>query len=160
VSDEADILSTALEDYLETIHELDRELDEVRVSDIASRLGVKLPPVTRAVQALERRGFVEHEARGDVRLSSKGQRVAAALSHRHADVLELLTAVFGVVEDIAQADTCRVEHGLSPESAQRLHEFLEHYRRLDDATRERLKPAKRAAAFDDLQPGQGPGWRA
>lgn len=153
-------LSTALEDYLETILRLEDARGEVRVSNIAERLGVRLPPVTRAVQALDRQGYVIHEARREVRLTEKGRRMAAALSHRHEDVAYFLTEVLGVPPSVAEADTCQVEHGISAETAQRLHEFLEHYQALDSAARQRLRPDGGDAAFAFLPSGRTHGWRA
>ncbi|HLU49088.1 MAG TPA: metal-dependent transcriptional regulator [Planctomycetota bacterium] len=153
-------LSTAHEDYLETIHQLSEELEIVRVTDIASRLGVKLPSVTRAVQALRRQGFVAHEARRDVRLTASGRRMAEALSHRHADLVRFLVEVLGVPADIAEADTCQMEHGLSAESAQRLHEFLDHLQGLDPSTLRKLRPERSAHEFEHLPDGKSAGWRA
>ncbi len=39
-------LTSAMEDYLETIFDLDRQKKVVRVKDIAKRLSVKMPTVT------------------------------------------------------------------------------------------------------------------
>lgn len=153
-------LSTAQEDYLETIYNLCDERDQVRITDIAERLGVRLPPVTRAVQALEKLGFVQREERRTVRLTETGRRMAQALVHRHSDLLFLLTEVLGVPEAEAEADTCQMEHGISPITAQRLHEFLEHYNSLDDETRQALQADEVRAAFRFLPDGKGSGWRA
>lgn len=153
-------LSSSLEDYLETIHRLERELGEVRASDIAERLGVKRPPVTRAIQSLRTEGYVYHEARREVRLTELGRKMAAALSHRHADIAYLLEEVLGVSAEVAEADACQLEHGMSAETAQKLHEFLEHYMKLSEEVRGRLRPGKAAAAFDHLPGGKSAGWRA
>ena len=153
-------LSTSLEDYLETILHLEEELGEVRASDIADRLRVKRPSVTRAVQTLRRQGYVHHEARREVRLTDSGRRMAAALSHRHADIVYLLTEVLGVPPAVAEEDTCQMEHGISSVTAQRLHEFLEHYGKLDPSIRDGLRPRKVAAAFEHLPGGKSAGWRA
>ena len=158
----SDGLSSALEDYLETIYNLLQEggRDGARVTDIAERLGVKPPPATRAVQALEKLGYVERDERRQVHLTTAGRRLAAALVHRHSDLVFLLTEVFGVPEDVAEADTCQMEHGLSATTAQRLHEFLEHYQSLDPRTRAKLRADHARAAFRFLPEGKGSGWRA
>jgi Mn-dependent DtxR family transcriptional regulator len=152
--------SASQEDYLETIYHLEKQQDVVLVSDIAERLRVQRPPATRAVQALKRKGFVAHEARGDVSLTALGRSAAEALAHRHADLYYLLSAVLGVPPDVAESDTCQMEHGISPLTAQRLHEFLEHYRALDESVREKLRAGKISAAFRHLPEGRIPGWRA
>ncbi len=153
-------LSTAQEDYLETILQLELETDQVRISEIAHRLGIQQPSVTRAVQALNTLGYVDHEERRSVRLTEKGRLLAAALRHRHADLFGLLTAVLGVSPEVAEADTCQMEHGVSPETAQRLHEFLEHLDVLDATTRQSLQPKPVSDAFEFLPDGKGAGWRA
>ena len=155
-------LPTSQEDYLETIHNLAREQDDegVRVTDIAERLRLKLPPVTRAVQALEKLGFVERDGRRLVRLTDVGRRMAEALVHRHADLVYLLTEVLGVPHEVAEGDTCQMEHGISPLTAQRLHEFLEHYKELDEETRDALRAEHARSAFRFLPEGKGSGWRA
>ncbi|MEM7230750.1 MAG: metal-dependent transcriptional regulator [Planctomycetota bacterium] len=157
-------LSSSQEDYLETISDLSDELEVVRISDIAGRLGVKAPPVTRAVQELCRQGLLIHVVRREVRLTERGRKLALALSHRHHDIVTLLTDVLGVDDETAEADACKIEHGLSPTSAQRLHEFLEHISRLDGTTRKRLRARRTRSVFDDLPEGQaesrGSGWRA
>ena len=154
-------MSAALEDYLEIILALEPDDgDGVRITDIAEKLGVRPPPVTRAVQALLRLGYVSHEPRRTVRLTDTGREMAAALHHRHRDIYRFLTRVLGVQSDVAEADTCQIEHGLSAETAQRLHEFLEHVDSLDDTTRRRMRPVKRKEAFGNLPQGLTSGWRA
>lgn len=152
--------SAAQEDYLETIFALEQERDEVLVSEIAERLGVQRPPATRAVQALRRMGYVEHEARRKVQLTELGRSVAEALTHRHSDLLYLLTEVLSVPSEVAEADTCQMEHGISPLTAQRLHEFLEHYNALDEQSKANLRAGNSTAAFHFLPDGKGAGWRA
>ncbi len=155
-----DSLSIAQEDYLETIYKLSLEGDRVRVTDIAARLGVRLPPVTRAVQNLERLNMVERDDGRGIVLTEQAKRLAQALAHRHADLRTLLIRVLGVDPEIAEADTCKMEHGISPETAQRLHEFLEEYAQLDPETRSRLRGNREEAEFDFLPHGRGTGWRA
>jgi DtxR family Mn-dependent transcriptional regulator len=153
-------LSTAQEDYLETIHKLSGDTGSVRITDIAERLGVRLPPVTRAVQGLEKLGFVERQERREVRLTESGRRRAEALVHRHADLVYLLTEVLGVPKRAAEQDTCQMEHGISAVTAQRLHEFLEHFKSLDEEARSLFRADAASAAFRFLPGGKSSGWRA
>jgi Mn-dependent DtxR family transcriptional regulator len=153
-------LSIAQEDYLETIYKISKEQDTVRITDIAERLGVRLPPVTRAVKNLEKLGLVERDERREIVLTPQASRLAQALAHRHADLFSFLTEVLGMDELAAEADTCQMEHGISPQTAQRLHEFLEEHAQLDDETRLRLRGNRENPAFRFLPDGRGSGWRA
>ena len=155
-----DSLSTAQEDYIETIFNLSGELDKVRVTDIAERLGVRMPAVTRAVQGLERLRMIERDDGRGICLTPLARKLAGALVHRHSDLVTFLTEVLGVDERIAETDTCQMEHGISPETAQSLHEFLKEYARLDEKTREQLRSGRTESEFRFLPDGKGSGWRA
>ena len=89
-----------------------------------------------------------------------GQKLAEALVHRHSDLVYFLTEVLGVDEGIAEADTCQMEHGISAETAQSLHEFLKEYAQLDETTRQRLRSSNTKSEFRFLPDGKGSGWRA
>ena len=102
------ILSTAQEDYIETIFNLSGELDKVRVTDIAERLGVRMPAVTRAVQGLEKLRMIERDDGRGICLTSLARKLAGALVHRHSDLVTFLTEVLGVDERTAEADTCQM----------------------------------------------------
>ena len=54
-------LTPVMEDYLETIYELDQGKKVVRVKDIAQSLGVKMPTVTRMLKTLRDRELVAYQ---------------------------------------------------------------------------------------------------
>ena len=155
-----DVLSTAQEDYIETICNLASGMERVRVTDIAERLGVRMPAVTRAVQSIEKLGLVKRDDGRGITLTPMGQKLAGALVHRHSDLVYFLTEVLGVDEGIAEADTCQMEHGISAETAQSLHEFLKEYAQLDETIRQRLRSSNTKSEFRFLPDGKGSGWRA
>ncbi len=158
------MLSPAREDYIEAIWSLGQRRGEVRVTDIARRLGVRLPTVTRTVASLARMRLLEHRHRGTVRLSPSGQNMAQCLSHRHEDLVTLLRVILCLPARKAERDACKLEHGLSPVAAQRLHEFL---LLLDDnppmkgdlVGRMKARSARRSRAFTSLGITRSDGWR-
>jgi DtxR family Mn-dependent transcriptional regulator len=153
------------EDYLEIIFGLALESGAgVRTTDIAERLGCKLPTVTRTIRKMVQAGFVEHETRGLIRLTQSGRRAAQDLAHRHADTVTFLVGVLGLTREEAEVDACQVEHGLSPLAAQRLHEFLEHVQSLDENQRDVItrfarKRSIKVTDFAHLPAGRTAGWR-
>lgn len=54
-------LTSVMEDYLETIFNLEIDKKVVRVKDIAGRLKVKMPSVTSMLKTLSERGLVNYE---------------------------------------------------------------------------------------------------
>ncbi len=130
-------LTIAQQDYLEIILRLEQDADgqQVRITDIATGLGTRLPTVTRTIQRLTALGLTEHPNRGGVSLTKTGRTIAAEITHRHEDLFDFFHQVLGLPQEIAEQDTCQIEHGLSEESAQRLHEFMDYFHGLDKASK-------------------------
>lgn len=159
-------LTTAQEDYLETTLRLEAELSPelVRITDIANALGTKLPTVSRTVNRLTEMGLLIHPARGRVELSDFGRTLAQEITHRHTDLVEFFVTVLGLPAEIAETDTCQIEHGLSPQAAQRLHEFIEYIESLSQSERKvferfRSRAGRKNRAFKHLPQNKAAGWR-
>ncbi|MBP8613543.1 MAG: metal-dependent transcriptional regulator [Firmicutes bacterium] len=122
-------LSSSIEDYLEAIlvlSELDSAEQSVRVTDIADKLQIAKPSVTAALNVLKERGFVTQERYGKVYLTPEGRKHALGVQRRHRVLRKFLVDVLGVGEEVAENDACLMEHAVSPETMQKLIEFLEN----------------------------------
>lgn len=80
------------EDYLEAILVIRAERGFCRNVDIAERLGVTRPSVTKALANLSSRSLVEVAGR-DVRLTPEGRRLAGATLEKHEFFRRLLRAI-------------------------------------------------------------------
>lgn len=98
------------EDYVELIAELIHEQGEARPVDIASRLGVKVPTVTKTLDRLARDGLITRAKYRSVFLTEEGQSLASECGRRHEIVLRFLLSL-----------------GLDPETAKRDAEGIEHH---------------------------------
>lgn len=157
-------LTAIQEDYLEMILRLSGDQSGVRTTDLAARLGCRLPTVTRTVRRMVEAGYAAHQSRGLIRLTKRGRGAAENIAHRHADTLDFLSRILGLSPEQADVCACQVEHGLSPLAAQRLHEFLEFVQSLDGRRRAVItRFARRASATADdfpfLPTGKTIGWR-
>lgn len=159
-------LTAVQEDYLEAIYRLERETPDraIRITDIAARLGTKPPTVTRAVRRLAALALLHHPLRGRVGLSAQGRKMAVEIVHRHEDIVSFFTTILGLRTHEAEIDACQIEHGLSARTAQRLHDFLEHFDSLPTAERRNMTgflkvEMKTAGEFRTLTRSRGNGWR-
>jgi DtxR family Mn-dependent transcriptional regulator len=118
-------LTPTMEDYLEALFILGKELKAIRVKDIAKRMNVKLPTVTSMLNTLVRRGLVNHEKYEYVELTNKGLKIAREVDRYHRVLRSFLTDILQI--DIEQADeeACKMEHAISPATLERLVEFME-----------------------------------
>lgn len=100
------------EDYVELIAELIHEQGEARPVDIAARLGVRAPTVTKALDRLAREGLITRERYRSVFLTEEGRRLALACRRRHAIVLRFLIRL-GLDAETAERDAEGIEHHVS-----------------------------------------------
>ncbi len=159
-------LTAVQQDYIETIYRLskDSKKKKIRITDIAEKLGTKLPTVTRTVKKLSELGYVTHQSHGGVLLTPKGQKIASELAHLHNDLFLFFTQILGMTKKQAMIDACQAEHAFSSLSAQKLHEFLIYYQNLSENEKDifsRFKQIKnKKNEFKNLPPNQTSGWRA
>lgn len=160
-------LTATQEDYLEVIFQLslDDPLGSVRITDIARELQTKLPTVTRTVRKLTALGLLEHTHRQGVSLSDAGRKIASDIRHRHTDLVTFFTDFLGLEKRAAEQDACKIEHGISPRTAERLHEFLEYFAALPQPDKQRITAFQttgefpRERQFKNLLQSRVRGWR-
>lgn len=119
-------LTPNMEDYLETISLLAKKNRVVRVKDIAKKLKVKMPSVTSALQKLKERRLIVYEKYGYVDLTEEGVMLAARVYSRHSCLADFFEHVLKIGKDEADAEACRVEHHLSPQSCRQLKRLVEY----------------------------------
>jgi DtxR family Mn-dependent transcriptional regulator len=116
-------MTQSLEDYLEMVSFISDD-GAVRVTDIASRLGVSKPSVFAALKILEEQGFLKHERYSSVSLTRKGAKKAAEIRDRHSFLTDFLEQVVGVTPETAEKDACKMEHLLSKETLDKIKSIV------------------------------------
>ncbi|HYG78167.1 MAG TPA: metal-dependent transcriptional regulator [Planctomycetota bacterium] len=144
-------LSANMEDYLEAIYRLSGENGVSRVSSIAEAVGVKRPSVSKALKWLQREGLVTHTPYGGAAVTVLGKQVAQAQVKSHRALTRFLEQVLALRPELAEHDACLMEHAISPETVERLVQFIDYLdQHASGATREfratlKLEPAEIAA---------------
>lgn len=115
----------ATEDYLETINSLISEKGFAASVDIAERMKVSKPTVSSIVKKLHNQGFLVHERYRGLTLTQKGKRLAQEMHRKHELITDFLM-LFGVDEKSAMQDAERIEHGLHPETVEKIRAFTEY----------------------------------
>ncbi|WP_306114983.1 MULTISPECIES: manganese-binding transcriptional regulator MntR [unclassified Roseovarius] len=115
--------SEMAEDYVELIAELIETRGEARPVEIAERLGVKPPTVTKNISRLKKAGLVRRERYRAIFLTEQGQALAEACRRRHRIVVEFLIAL-GISKDVAEHDAEGIEHHVSEETLRAFKDFL------------------------------------
>ena len=105
--------SPAVEDYLETIYELEESGIPVMRARLVERLGISAPTVSETVARLEREGFVTLDAQRVVGLTDRGRLAATGVMRRHRLAERLLVDVLKVPWHQVHEEAHRLEHAIS-----------------------------------------------
>src|SRR3954469_6642942 len=105
--------SPAVEDYLETIFELEESGIPPMRARLVERLGISAPPVSEPVARLEREGYVTLDDQRVLRLTGQGLSAATAVMRRHRLAERLLVDVLKVPWHQVHEEAHRLEHAIS-----------------------------------------------
>ena len=103
-----------LEEYLETVLELDEDGVVVTQARLADRLGHSAPTVSQMVRRLVDEGYLDVTNRV-VGLTAKGRARAEGVVRKHRLAERLLTDIIGLAWDKAHEEAGRWEHVISDE---------------------------------------------
>lgn len=112
------------EDYVELIAELIQEQGEARPVDIAARLGVRAPTVTKTLDRLAREGLITRAKYRSVFLTNEGLALAHECRRRHEIVLRFLVRL-GLDPETAERDAEGIEHHVSERTLNLFAEFAD-----------------------------------
>lgn len=129
-------LTPSQENYLEWVYRFS-ENGDVRVSDIAKKLGVSLPSVSRAVSTLAKMGLLTHESYGKIGMTEEGKTIGKSIVRRDKCLTKLLVDILGMEPEDADPEVHRLEHLISGRVLPRL-EILVHYAVSDPSWLEEL----------------------
>jgi DtxR family manganese transport transcriptional regulator len=112
-----------LEDYTELIADLIAATGEARMADIARRLGVAHPTVSKTIARLKREGLVTSRPYRGIFLTEAGLAMARSVHQRHRLVVDVLLAL-GAPREAAEADAEGIEHYVSAATLRAFETFL------------------------------------
>ena len=115
--------TTREEDYLEVIAELVELKGYATALDISRFMNVSPPSVTKMLQKLDEKKYLEYEKYHGINLTDKGKHVADSIRRRHSTLLEFLE-ILNVGNEIANQDTEGLEHHLNPKTIRQLKKYI------------------------------------
>lgn len=118
-------LTSTMEDYLEAVWSIEDRDRVPRVKDVSELMNVTPPTVNSAMKCLKKRGLIEQENYGYIKLTDEGRRIAVHVRKRHELFRRFFEEVLKLDTKTAEKDACRVEHNVSPATVQRIVDFLD-----------------------------------
>jgi DtxR family Mn-dependent transcriptional regulator len=148
----------AVEDYLKTIYEIQREQGKVATTVLAERLGVAPASVTGMVKKLAEMKLVVHEPYQGVVLSEAGEKIAVEVLRHHRLIELFLAEALDVPWDQVHEEAHKIEHVISDYLADRIDTVLGHPSTDPHGapipTRDGIIKRPPSLRMSDLEPGQ------
>jgi DtxR family transcriptional regulator, Mn-dependent transcriptional regulator len=114
----------AVEQYLETVLELEEAGIVPMRARIVERLGVSAPAVSETVRRLEREGYLTLDEERVLHLTDSGRAYATSMLRKHRLAEVLLVDVLKVPWPQVHDEACRLEHAISDNLERHLAELL------------------------------------
>lgn len=118
-------ISESNEMYLETIYILEGIHGHAHIAEIAKRLGVTKPSVSKAMEQLKKEGLVTQESYGPVLLTQKGQTISRQIYRKHSLITSYLEKSLNLNHDEAAENACRMEHSITDAMLEAIEKYLE-----------------------------------
>ena len=115
--------TTREEDYLEVIAELVELKGYATTLDISRFMNVSPPSVTKMLQKLDEKKYLEYEKYHGINLTNMGKQVADGIRRKHSTLLEFFE-ILGIGKEIANRDTEGLEHHLNDRTIRRLKKYI------------------------------------
>jgi len=115
--------TTREEDYLEVIAELVELKGYATTLDISRFMNVSPPSVTKMLQKLDEKKYLEYEKYHAINLTNMGKQVADTIRRKHSILLEFFE-ILNVGQGIANQDTEGLEHHLNPKTIRQLRKYI------------------------------------
>ncbi len=114
------------EDYLEAILRLQKENGFARSVDVARKLNVSKPSVSRAMSILEENGFVTVGETGALLLTEKGKDRAESIYERHVLLTGFLQKIANISLEQAEENACRIEHDIDEDVKKGIENWMKN----------------------------------
>ena len=121
----ADHSTETAQDYVEAVSDIVHRHGLCRVKNLVKHMGVSHVTVSRIISRLRDEQYVETERHQPIRLTAKGEHLAAESRRRHEIVLRFLLAL-GVPETEAGSDAEGIEHHVGLSTLLCMEQFLQH----------------------------------
>lgn len=132
------MISKSLEEYVKEIYVLKMNKGEIRVTDIATAIGVSKASVNKAVKQLDAENIVEYETYGEIKLTPQGERLAKKILEAYDITYLFLNEILQVDSKLAETEAKEIKNILSDDTINKLAKY----------THERLGLASLECGYD------------
>lgn len=114
-----------VEEYLETIYDLETRDGQAKTTVIAKCLKVAPASVTEALRNLAEKGYIQYKPYQGAILTPEGKKIASAIKRKHRLLEVFLTRILHLDDKKVHDEACRMEHTISDYTENALCQMLD-----------------------------------
>lgn len=126
------MVSKALEEYLRNMYILKKQNGNIRVTDIANRMGCTKPSVNKALHNLKDNGLVNYESYGTIELTDEGTNLAKKTLEVYDIIYLFLNEVLGIDSKEAEKEAEIIKSSISDDTINKLAKYIHKVLGLND----------------------------
>ena len=120
---ESNVITSAMEDYLEMIYRIHSSGKIVRIGTLAESLNVKPSSATKMVSNLKEQGLVASEKYGYIKLTNDGNKLGKYLVFRHNTLHHFLCYINQSQNELEQVE--KIEHFINAKTVKNIKKLLD-----------------------------------
>jgi len=120
---ENNIITAAMEDYLECIYNLEKKDRVARVSAVGREMKVKKASVVAAIRYLKKHSLINQERYGFITMTDSGRKTASNLTAKHDKLAAFFENALKLAPERAHSDAKKARHYLSADVIDKMSAF-------------------------------------
>ncbi|MBR2745007.1 MAG: metal-dependent transcriptional regulator [Clostridia bacterium] len=118
------MISKSLEEYLKNIYVLKMQNGNVRVTDIANKMGCTKASVNKAINNLKENNLINYETYGKIELTFDGESLAKKILEAYDIVYVFLKEVLNLDEEHAKSEAENIKGAIEDETINKLAKYV------------------------------------
>ena len=118
------MISKSLEEYIKTMYVLKKQNGNVRVTDVADKMGCSKASVNKALNNLKDNELVKYETYGTIEITSKGEDLAQKIIESYDIIYVFLKDVLGMESEKAKTEAENMKSAMSDETINKLARYV------------------------------------
>ena len=118
------MISNALEEYLKNMYILEKQNNEIRVTDVANKMNCSKPSVNKALNNLKEEKLINYETYGKIELTESGENLAKKILAAYDIGYVFFKDVLGLDEEKACSEAEKIKSALEDDTINSLAKYV------------------------------------
>ncbi|MBP3820170.1 metal-dependent transcriptional regulator [bacterium] len=120
-------LSSGLEDYLEVIYLAHLNNKQLKGAELARQMNISRASVSEALSKLVSKKLINYNSYEAISITKEGIKQASEIYNKHHTLENFFETVLGIEKNEASENACKIEHIISKNVLEKIHEFTDFW---------------------------------